>query len=71
MSPRDGASVDPRALIEFLIPRMPYFMVPRYIRVLPELPKTMSDKVRKQDVLAMIDIAACWDRIGEGIVLKS
>jgi crotonobetaine/carnitine-CoA ligase len=71
VSPRDGASVDPRALIMFLIPRMPYFMVPRFVRVLPELPKTMSDKVRKQEVLAMIDIATCWDRIGEGIVLKS
>jgi crotonobetaine/carnitine-CoA ligase len=71
VSPRAGASVDPRALIMFLIPRMPYFMVPRFVRVLPELPKTMSDKVRKQEVLTMIDIAECWDRIGEGIVLKS
>jgi len=46
-------------------------MVPRFVRVLSELPKTMSDKVRKQEVVAMIDIAECWDRIGEGIVLKS
>ena len=71
MSPRDGVTIDPRALVMFLIPRMPYFMVPRFIRVLPDLPKTMSDKVRKQEILATIDIAECWDRVGEGIALKS
>jgi crotonobetaine/carnitine-CoA ligase len=70
VSPRDGASVDPRALIEFMIPRMPYFMVPRFVRVLPELPKTMSDKVRKTELRAAIDLGQCWDRIGEGIILK-
>jgi crotonobetaine/carnitine-CoA ligase len=70
VSPREGASVDPRELIAFLIPRMPYFMVPRFVGVLPELPKTMSDKVRKQEVRDMIAVSACWDRVSEGIVLK-
>ncbi len=71
VSPRDGAAVDPRALIDFMIPRMPYFMVPRFVRVLPELPKTASDKVRKPQLLAAIDLAQCWDRIAEGIILKA
>jgi crotonobetaine/carnitine-CoA ligase len=70
VSVRDGASLDPSALIEFMIPRMPYFMVPRFVRVLPELPKTMSDKVRKPELRAAIDLAQCWDRIAEGIILK-
>ena len=70
VSPRDGAAVEPRALIEFMIPRMPYFMVPRFVRVLPELPKTQSDKVQKPQLLATIDLTQCWDRIAEGIILK-
>lgn len=70
VSPREGASVEPRALIEFMIPRMPYFMVPRFVRMLPELPKTQSDKVQKPQLLATVDLAQCWDRIAEGIILK-
>jgi len=71
VSPRDGASVDPRVLIEFMIPRMPYFMVPRFVRVLPDLPKTQSDKVQKPQLLATVDLVQCWDRIAEGIILKA
>ena len=42
-----GHELDPAALIEFLIPRMAHFMVPRYVRVLDELPKTPTSKVQK------------------------
>ena len=65
-----GKSACGRALIEFMIPRMPYFMVPRFVRVLPELPKTQSDKVQKPQLAATVDLARCWDRIAEGIILK-
>lgn len=41
----DAAATD--ALIEFLIPRLPFFMVPRYIQVREQLPKTPSQKVQK------------------------
>ena len=37
---RPGHVVDPQDLIRFLAPRMAYFMVPRYIDLVPELPKT-------------------------------
>jgi hypothetical protein len=39
--------------------------------VLPELPKTPSDKVQKPQLLATVDLAQCWDRIAEGIILKA
>jgi crotonobetaine/carnitine-CoA ligase len=42
-----GAIVDPRDLLHFLRPRMARFMLPRYIRVMPELPKTPTMKVQK------------------------
>ncbi|TXL71834.1 ATP-dependent acyl-CoA ligase [Vineibacter terrae] len=43
----EGASLDPAELVRFLIPRMAHFMVPRYVRIVPELPKTPTQKVQK------------------------
>jgi len=57
-------------LIGFLADRMPYFMVPRYIRVLPELPKTPSAKVRKADLRAQGVTDDTWDREAAGMRLK-
>lgn len=45
---RDGAEADAAALCDFVSPRLPYFMVPRYIRIMESLPKTPTEKVRKQ-----------------------
>ncbi|HYF19157.1 MAG TPA: hypothetical protein VEA40_14910 [Ramlibacter sp.] len=42
-----GAGVEPEALVRFLVPRMPHYMVPRYVRVLPELPRTETQRVQK------------------------
>jgi crotonobetaine/carnitine-CoA ligase len=50
VAPVPGCTIDVAALATFLIERMPYFMVPRYIRVLDELPKTPSAKVLKTDL---------------------
>jgi carnitine-CoA ligase len=47
VAPVDGAGVDPEALLRFLLPLLPHYMVPRYIRTVPELPKTPTAKVRK------------------------
>ena len=43
----EGATLDPAELIAFLTPRMAHFMVPRYVRIVPELPKTPTQKVQK------------------------
>jgi crotonobetaine/carnitine-CoA ligase len=47
---RPGASLDPASLHAYLAPRMSAFMVPRFIQIVSELPKTPTQKVRK-DVL--------------------
>ena len=47
VAPVPGAVIDPAALIEFLAPRLPHFMVPRYLRIMAELPKTLTSKVEK------------------------
>jgi carnitine-CoA ligase len=69
VEPAAGAQIDPRLLAEHLTGRLPYFMVPRYIRVVAELAMTPSGKVRK-DVLRQQGAAGAWDREAAGMVLK-
>ncbi len=45
--PKPGAAIDPAALHAHLLTTMPKFMVPRYVRLAAELPKTPTEKVRK------------------------
>ena len=60
--PRPGASIDPPALIEFLRGRMAEFMIPRYVDVRPEIPKTETHRVQKTDLKARGVTPATWDR---------
>lgn len=70
VAPVEGAEIDPQALIEFLIPRMTHFMVPRYIRVEPALPKTPSNKVQKTGLRAEGVTSTTFDREAAGIVVR-
>ncbi|MBT8077807.1 MAG: AMP-binding protein [Gammaproteobacteria bacterium] len=62
--------LDPKALIEFLVPRIAHFMVPRYLRVLAELPKTPTNKVQKTELRDAGVTADTWDREAAGIRLR-
>ena len=66
----EGSPIDPVALTEFLVARLPYFMVPRYIRILPELPKTPSNKVIKTDLRGQGITDDTWDREAAGLRQK-
>ena len=68
--PREGRSVDPKALVEYLVPRMPHFMVPRFINVVTELPRTPTQKVQKHLIRGDGVTAATWDREKAGMVLR-
>jgi len=46
-------------------------MVPRYVRVLPELPKTPTAKVLKHELRAQGVTADTWDREAAGIQVKA
>ena len=70
VAPKPERTIDPSELIKFLIPRMAYFMVPRYIRVLPELPKTPTTKVMKHELRSEGVTQDTWDRETAGIVVK-
>jgi crotonobetaine/carnitine-CoA ligase len=66
-----GAShLDCAALIEHLRPRMAHFMIPRYVRVLPELPKTPTRKVEKYRIRAEGVTADTWDREAAGVIVR-
>ena len=70
VAPQPGAKIDPKALIEFLIPRMAHFMVPRYVRVEPDLPKTPTNKIQKVELRKEGATPDTWDREAAGIRLK-
>jgi carnitine-CoA ligase len=67
---RSDFRLSPGELTEFLMPRLAYFMVPRYIRFVAEIPKTETNKQRKvvfRDAGVTTDT---WDREAAGIRLK-
>jgi crotonobetaine/carnitine-CoA ligase len=66
----DGAELDPVELLQFLRPRMAHFMVPRYVRVIAELPKTPTQKVQKHLLRSEGVTADTWDRAAAGIEVK-
>jgi crotonobetaine/carnitine-CoA ligase len=64
--------IDLAELIAFLDGRLPYFMVPRYVEILPSLPKTPNEKVQKVELRKMGDrgiTEGTWDREAHGITV--
>jgi crotonobetaine/carnitine-CoA ligase len=70
VAPKRGQHIDPEALTRFLIPRLPHFMVPRYVRVMDEMPYTETHKVQKSRLRAEGIAPGTWDREAAGITVK-
>ena len=70
IKPKPGHDLDPKALCEFLVPRMAYFMVPRYVRVVTEIPKTETNKTRKVVFREQGLTPDTWDRERAGVQLR-
>lgn len=70
ISPVEGRKIDPVELIEFIKPRLAYYMIPRYIRCVVELPKTPTQKVLKQQLRDEGVTQETWDRDKAGIIIK-
>jgi len=62
LCPQDGVTLDPAALIDFLQARMAAFMIPRYVRVVPSMPMTPTQKIEKHVLRAEGVTADTWDR---------
>ena len=65
-----GAALDPAELVEFLRPRCAHHMIPRYVRVVEQLPKTPTEKVRKAELRDAGVTAGTWDREAAGVVVR-
>ena len=70
VSPAPKQEVDPRALFEFLEPRMAHFMLPRYIRIMDSLPKTPTQKIQKNLLRDDGITNDTWDREAHGIRVR-
>lgn len=62
IAPVAGRSVEPPAIVEFLRARLPHHMIPRYVRMVEELPKTPTEKVQKHVLREQGATADTWDR---------
>jgi len=67
---RPGAAFDPVQLIDFLRPRLPHFMLPRYLRLVADFPRTPTQKIEKYRLRAAGITADSWDREAAGIVVQ-
>lgn len=67
----DGMSLDPVELLSWLEPKLAYFMIPRYVRIIPDLPKTETQKIEKH-VLRAIGLSQgdVWDREAAGVKVR-
>ncbi|HVA09509.1 MAG TPA: hypothetical protein VNG12_22500, partial [Acidimicrobiales bacterium] len=57
-----SSSFDPCELLAFLTPRMPEFMLPRYVEVIDEMPKTPTNKIKKHILREQGVSSETWDR---------
>jgi len=62
-----GASIEPEDIIRHLQPRVAHHMIPRYVRIIDELPKTPTAKVEKHVLRAEGVTAETWDRERAGM----
>ena len=68
--PAPGAQIEPRTLMQWLESALPQMMVPRYIELVDQLPRTPSNKVEKYLLISKGLSATAWDREKEGYRLK-
>jgi carnitine-CoA ligase len=66
----EGDAPDPVELTHWMAERMPYFMVPRYIRFVDTLPKTPTERVQKVKLRDEGITADTFDRDAAGIKIS-
>jgi crotonobetaine/carnitine-CoA ligase len=58
---REGTTLEPAEIVAWCSERMAYFMVPRFIRIVLELPKTPTGKVEKYQLRSSAPADGVWD----------
>jgi crotonobetaine/carnitine-CoA ligase len=64
VQPGAGKTIDPASLAEWARPRLSRYQLPRYFAVVPEFPRTPSQRIRKHELARTLDDS--WDRLAQG-----
>jgi len=64
--PREGARLTHEDILRHCADVMPYFMVPRYIDIVPTVPRTATAKVEKYRIRATGLTGETWDCVAHG-----
>ncbi|MEY4651777.1 MAG: hypothetical protein RI884_358 [Pseudomonadota bacterium] len=69
---REGHAPTPEELAAHCAQNLSYFMVPRYLELLPELPTTTNQKIEKFRLKQAMEAALSqvWDREASGMILR-
>ena len=70
LAPAAGSTIEPEEIIHHLRPRVAHHMIPRYVRIIDELPKTPTAKVEKHVLRAEGVTGDTWDRERAGISIR-
>jgi carnitine-CoA ligase len=70
LAPALGASIEPEEIIRYLQSRVAHHMIPRYIRIISELPKTPTAKVEKHVLRNEGVTDDTWDRERAGVSIR-
>ena len=70
VKPKTGQSIDMENLIRFCVDNMAYFMVPRYVDVVEDIPKTETLRFKKNELKKQGVTERTWDRENEMPDLK-
>jgi crotonobetaine/carnitine-CoA ligase len=72
VKPREGMTLDLKELMRFCSEKMAYFMVPRFVDVVDDIPRTSTMRVQKSDMKKRGVTERTWDREKEmpGLELK-
>ena len=68
VSPVAGHSLDPAEIVAFMRERVAAHMVPRFVRILGELPRTPTEKIQKHVLRVQGVTPDTWDREAAGYV---
>lgn len=64
-----GCEVEPEELFGFFKQRLPFFAIPRYVEIVPELPKNAVARVLKHELRKRPMTDAVWDLEALGLTV--
>ena len=67
---REGSDLDHEALLDHCAKVMPYFMIPRYLQIVSDFPRTPTAKVEKYKLRQGGPGPDAWDREAHGWMLR-